>query len=644
MTPTAQENSEEVGHSTNDTTDLGARWEACGAEYPRKQFRRNAWMSLNGDWRFAFDNNGSWLQPAEVPEFPLQIKVPFAPEAQLSGIGDTGFHQRCWYERTFEYQKDPAKPRLMLHFGAVDYEARVWLNGQFLGEHRGGHTPFCFDASHAVVDGVNTLTVRADDDPLDLAKPRGKQDWQLEPHSIWYPRTTGIWQTVWLERVSDVYIHRMSWTPVLERWEIGSEVYIAGPRRENLRLRVRLSVAGKLIADDTYQVINCEVHRRIALSDPGIDDFRNEILWSPESPTLIDAIVELLDGDQVIDLVHSYTALRSVSVQRGRFLLNGRPYMMRLVLDQGYWPESLLTPPDEEALKKDIELVKAAGFNGVRKHQKVEDPNFYYWADKLGLLVWGEMPSAYRFTHLSVERIVAEWTEVMDRDMNHPSLVVWVPFNESWGVPDLAEKVAHQSAVQALYHLTRTLDSTRPVIGNDGWESTATDILGIHDYEPVAERLLEKYATSSSIADVLSSRWPGGRMLTVEGYPHSGQPVMLTEFGGIACIENQEQRRQRKWGYSVCQSPEELRGRYEALLRAVHRIELFNGFCYTQFTDTFQEANGLFTMDRRPKFSINAMAWATRGAGYSRGELTSVPQPPPVDEPDFLREENPHAP
>ncbi|RYZ93739.1 MAG: glycoside hydrolase family 2, partial [Proteobacteria bacterium] len=258
---------------------------------------------------------------------------------------------------------------------------------------------------------------------------------------------------------------------------------------------------------------------------------------------------------------------------------------------------------------------------------------FFYWADKLGLLVWGEMPSAYRFTHLSVERITAEWTEAIDRDMNHPSLVVWVPFNESWGVPDLAEKVAHQSAVQALYHLTKTLDATRPVIGNDGWESTATDILGIHDYEHLPERLLEKYASSKNIGDVLSSRWPGGRMLTVEGYPHTGQPVMLTEFGGIACIDPADSRDRKNWGYTVCESPDELRGRYEALLKAVHRIELFDGFCYTQFTDTFQEANGLFTMDRQPKFPLEAMAWATRGAGYTRGELSSVPQAPILNGP-----------
>lgn len=623
--------------SSND----GASWNNSLEEFPRKQFRRGRWMSLNGTWHFAFDDNRQWHRPTDAIEWTHSIQVPFVPESEASGIGDTGFHARVWYQRQFRCKKNGQ--RIHLHFGAVDYEARVWVNGRYLGSHQGGHTPFRFDITDFLSEGeVQVVTVRADDDPHDLAKPRGKQDWQKEPHSIWYPRTTGIWQTVWLEEVPCTYIGRLRWTPLLERWEIGCEAFIDGLHHEGMQLRVRLSVMDsetktrKVLADDSYRVINQEVHRRIALSDPGIDDFRNELLWSPEKPTLIDAELELYDGNELIDRIESYTALRSVNVQRGRFLLNGRPYYLRMILDQGYWADTLMTAPNEAALKKDIELAKAAGFNGVRKHQKIEDPNYLYWADKLGLLVWAEMPSAYRFTHESVERITKEWMEVMDRDSNHPCIATWVPFNESWGVPDLAEKVAHQNCVQALYHLTRTLDSTRPVIGNDGWESTATDILGIHDYDDKPERLWQKYGSEANIPEILQRRWPGGRMLTVEGYPHAGQPLMLTEFGGIACKSKEALEREAKekgkqtWGYSICASPDELRMRYEALLEVVNRIDLFSGFCYTQLTDTFQEANGLFTMDRKPKFSLNSMAHATRGAGYNRGELTSVPQPPPL--------------
>ena len=607
-----------------------ARMDGSGANHPRKIFRRDRWQSLNGEWDFAFDDEQKFYIPKQVSSWTHKINVPFAPETKASGVQDTKFHNRCWYQKKFILKK--SNKRIILHFGAVDYQARVWLNDLYLGSHEGGHTPFHFDITNHLVDGgEQVLTVCADDDPHDLTKPRGKQDWQLEPHSIWYPRTTGIWQTVWLEEVPETFIERFRCSPLLERWEIGTEVFIAGPCPEGLELRIILRCGSQTLARDRYEVIHKEVHRRIAMSDPGIDDFRNELLWSPEKPTLIDVELELWFEGKVIDKIHSYTALRSVSFNRDRFLLNGRPYYMRLVLDQGYWPETFMTPPDAEAIIKDIKLIKEAGFNGVRKHQKVEDPDFLYWADTMGLLVWGEMPSAYRFTTESVERITKEWLEVMNRDMNHPCVVVWVPFNESWGVPDLAEKVAHQSCVQALYHLTKTIDPTRPCIGNDGWESTATDILGIHDYDDQPERLLKKYATngSMSVNEILNRYRPGGRVITVEGYAHKGQPVMLTEFGGIAFVEPSEAIT-KTWGYSAATSSKEFRRRYEELMNAIHRIELFAGFCYTQLTDTFQEANGLLKADRTPKFPLNAMARATRGVGLGRGELSSVPQPPAI--------------
>jgi hypothetical protein len=600
--------------------------------YPRKLLMRKNWLSLNGEWKFRLDHEQKYQEPEEISEWPLTIKVPFAPECPASGVGDNGFHSRVWYQRTFEFYKTDL--RVLLHFGAVDYKARVWLNGHYLGMHEGGHTPFSFDITDELKSGgEQLLVVCADDDPLDLTKPRGKQDWQLAPHSIWYPRTTGIWQTVWIEEVAQNYIERLRITPILERWEISVEAFITGPSEE-LKLEVILRCHGRILSRDLYDVLSKEVHRKIAMSDPGIDDYRNELLWSPEKPTLIDVELKLIDGGKILDHVASYTALRSVAMSRDRFLLNGRPYYMRLVLDQGYWPETYMTPPSVEAIRKDIELTKAAGFNGVRKHQKVEDPDFLYWADVMGLMVWGEMPSAYRFTHESVERLTREWLEVIDRDMSHPCIVVWVPFNESWGVPDLAEKAAHQHCVQAIYHLTKTLDPTRPCIGNDGWESTATDIVGIHDYDSQPSRLLKKYAGSlASVEEIFHRYRPAGRVITVEGFPHGGQPVMLTEFGGISFVDHSTVT--NTWGYSTSANAEDFRDRYEALLAAVHRIEIFAGFCYTQLTDTFQETNGLFRADRTPKFSINSMARATRGVEDVRGELTSSPQPPPLPPPEI---------
>lgn len=580
--------------------------------YPRPQLRRSNWICLNGQWRFAYDDGGRCVQPIDITDWTHTIEVPFAPESVKSGIGDTNFHANCWYDREFDVPQ--ADARVLLHFGAVDYRARVWVNGQFIMEHEGGHTPFSADIT-AVLNpsGPQRVTVWAQDDPQDLAKPRGKQDWQVEPHSIWYPRTTGIWQTVWVELVPHTYIHRLRWTPQFERWEIGFEAFVAGDRQSGIQIKVKLSIGCMLLVNDTYEVINGEIHRRIALSDPGIDDYRNELLWSPEKPTLINAQVELWADGKLLDEVKSYTAMRTVSIQRDRFMLNGRPYYLRLVLDQGYWPDTLMTAPSDEALRRDVELVKAMGFNGVRKHQKIEDPRFLYWADVLGLLVWEEMPSAYRFTRKAVDRLTREWTEVIDRDSSHPCIVVWVPFNESWGVPNLVEAAAHRHYVQALYFLTKTLDPTRPVISNDGWESTDTDILAIHDYDNNPQTVAKRYGPEVQLADLFDRGRPGGRVLTLDGHPHQGQPMMLTEFGGIACAGRENPDYLRVWGYVRASDTQELQHRYSALLKVVNRVEMFSGFCYTQLTDTFQEANGLLYADRTPKFPIEAIAAATLG-------------------------------
>jgi hypothetical protein len=295
-----------------------------------------------------------------------------------------------------------------------------------------------------------------------------------------------------------------------------------------------------------------------------------------------------------------------VGTQGDRFLLNGRPYRLRLVLDQGYWPETGLTPPDSQALRSDVVRVKQMGFNGVRKHQKIEDPRFLYWADRLGLLVWEEMPAAYRFTRRSVKRLMQEWADVVERDAGHPCVVTWVPLNESWGVPDLPSVHTQRHYVRAIYELTHTLDSSRPVVGNDGWEAVATDIVGIHDYDRSPERLAERYRSEEQIPPLLERGRPSGRLLRLEG-DHPA-PIMLTEFGGISFSHDP-----RTWGYSRVDSPEDLASRYADLMRAVHALPVLSGFCYTQFADTYQEANGLLYADRTPKFDLARMKAITRG-------------------------------
>jgi beta-galactosidase/beta-glucuronidase len=586
-------------------------------DYPRPQMRRLEWTSLNGPWRFAFDDDARYELPADVPEWPLEIEVPFVPESERSGVANTRFHRACWYHREFEVPDvvgiRARGERVLLHFGAVDYHARVWLNDVPVVEHEGGHTPFTADITRHLDDtGLQRLTVRAEDDPHDLEKPRGKQDWRLDPHSIWYPRTTGIWQTVWFEVVPRAYVESFRFTPNLERWEIAMHVFVHGEDSGELYLRIRLRCGDQLLADDTCRVLNREVHRRIGMSDPGIDDYRNEMLWSPETPTLLDVDLLLLDGDELLDEVASYTALRSIGTQREKLVLNGRHYNMRLVLDQGYWPDTLMTAPSGEALRRDVELAKAMGFNGVRKHQKIEDPRYLYWADVLGLLVWEEMPSQYRFTPKAVDRLVREWTEVIRRDRSHPCIVVWVPFNESWGVPDLTLVPAARDAVAALYHLTKTLDPYRLVVGNDGWESSATDIIGIHDYDSDPAHLRARYGPEVQPGEVVDRRWSGGRILALDGYPHRGQPICLTEFGGVSGATDAAAEA-GEWGYVRRSQPEEFAALCCELIEFARTTAMFSGFCYTQFSDTFQETNGLLTADREPKIPLDRLAAAVRG-------------------------------
>jgi hypothetical protein len=367
-----------------------------------------------------------------------------------------------------------------------------------------------------------------------------------------------------------------------------------------------------VLAADRYLVVDGEVHRGVALSDPGIDDSRNELLWSPQAPNLIEVELEVWGHrGELLDKVHSYTALRAVQTQGDRFLLNGRPYLLRMVLDQGYWPDGGLTAPNDAALRRDVELVREMGFNGVRKHQKIEDPRYLYWADTIGLAVWEEMPSAYRFTRQSIDRLSREWLAVIQRDASHPCIFAWVPINESWGVPNLPDNPRERHYVQALYHLTKTLDATRPVIGNDGWESVATDIISIHDYDDQPERIAERYHADDLRPRLFKRERPGGRLLVLEGQAHIDvdQPLMLTEFGGIALARGVK----GTWGYSSCSTPEEFARLFTRLIEVVRSLSLLAGFCYTQFADTYQEANGLLNADRTPKFALQLIARVVGG-------------------------------
>ncbi|RKP59097.1 glycoside hydrolase family 2 protein [Pararobbsia silviterrae] len=578
-------------------------------DYPRPQLRRAAWTNLDGAWQFAFDNDAAIDELAQV-RFDRTIQVPYAPEAPNSGIGDTDFHRRVWYRRAVDLDGGAlgAGERVIVHFGAVDYAARVYVDGAEVGTHRGGHVPFSIDVTRWIKGTRFELAVRADDDPADMQKPRGKQDWKRDPHSIWYPRTTGIWRTVWLERVSASRIEKIKWQADVARWEIRADLrFVDAPQGGSVR--VKLSKDGRTVVDDTSRLDGDELSRVYAIaSDFGIDDGRDDWMWSPEHPQLIDAELELRDADgRVVDRVESYTALRSVWTDGERFMLNNRPYTLRMVLDQGYWRDGLMTA-DSARLRHDVEMIKKLGFNGARKHQKAEDPRWLYWCDVLGLAVWGEMPSAYGFGDRTVSTVVDEWQQQLERDISHPCIVAWVPINESWGVPDLPHSRRQVALVKALYELTHAIDGSRPVVGNDGWEMPCGDLVNIHDYHHDPAVIAERYVTRDAIDATLASIRPSRRRLLTDGFDPAGRPVLLTEFGGIACITEGE-----GWGYSIARSGDELLARYAALLAAIHQCTALSGFCYTQLTDTFLEKNGLLTETREPKADLVGLARATLG-------------------------------
>jgi beta-galactosidase/beta-glucuronidase len=564
------------------------------AEHPRPDLRRADWQTLNGRWEFEFDDGDRGLAERWYDgkkKFSRTILVPYAFQSKLSGIGDTAFHDVVWYRRTIQLDSFRRGRRVMLHFGAVDYEASVWVNGDHVGQHRGGHVGFALDITDSLKPGENVVVVRAWDPSTDRSLPRGKQYWRERSESIWYTRTTGIWQPVWLEAVDATHIKRLRITPDVDGSQVSVEAVLSRLAPDlKLRATVRLENSVQAQAE-----IACAALRPVAILK-----LNGQRLWSPERPTLYDLTVELVAaGGQVVDRVESYFGQRKISVHDGKVYLNNAPYYLKLVLDQGYWPESLLTPPSEEAIQYDIKMTKAFGFNGARKHQKVEDPRWLYWADKLGLLVWGEMANAQEYTDDYVARFTDEWQQIIARDYNHPAIIVWVPINESWGVNQILTNRAQQEHARTMYHLIRSLDQTRLVIDNDGWEHTdATDLFSLHDYARTGEEMAARYRH----LETDRSRIPrNGREALVFGYQYNGTPILMTEFGGISYRVGVP-KAENEWGYSGIEPTlDAFLKRLDGLVKALRANPVFAGYCYTQLTDVEQEINGLMTYDRRPK-------------------------------------------
>lgn len=562
-------------------------------EYPRPDFQRERWMNLNGLWGFAFDDENigekqGW-QNEEVP-FVRKIVVPFCYQSQASGIFEKELHENLWYRRVFDLPEELRKQRVLLRFGAVDTVARVWLNGVFLGEHHGGYSTFDFDITETVKEHGNVLVVKAEDS-YECSKPRGKQHWGEHPDRCWYTATSGIWQTVWLEGVGEFYLDSMRLTPDVDRRCLDTEFYL-NQFSEGLTLELKAFYQNKLVKQ-LFAAVDGRIFK-LSLSIRE-EDFIDEIhYWTPEAPNLYDLEISLSQKGEQTDHVKSYFGMRKISVSGNQILLNNRPYYQKLILDQGYWPESLMTPPDDRAIQRDILLTKELGFNGARKHQKIEDPRYYYWADRLGLLVWGEMPSGYAFDEEEIESVTKEWMAFIKRDYNHPCIITWVPLNESWGVRNIYSDLRQQAFGESLYQLTKALDSTRLISTNDGWEQVRSDLCGIHDYAGKGRSFRERYGD----LERLLSADAQGRMLYAQGYRYTGGPILITEYGGIAFESTEEEN----WGYnSAVKNEEEFLNRYQDITGAIKDMSFVCGYCYTQLTDVEQEVNGLADANRNLK-------------------------------------------
>ena len=582
------------------------------SEHPRPDMYRPTWECLNGAWEFSTDHERRGLDQNwfDGRTFHRSITVPFTYQHELSGIGEKGVHEIIWYGREFDVPDNwlGDDQALLLHFGAVDYRCIVWINGVEVGRNEGGHVSFSFDITALAKPGGNRVVLRVED-PQDPTIPRGKQAISGAPASIFYYCTSGIWQSVWLEPVSKARIEDLYLATDLG---LGAEPDLLTVRAtikspfDGARVSIELSDGETVVATHEAKVRNGVATVLVPL----IEAKR----WSPESPFLYDVKASLLDGDRERDILFSYTGFRSAEARDGQFYLNGEPYYLKMVLDQGYWPNSGITPPSDDAIREDVEWCKKLGFNGARKHQKVEDPRWHYWCDKLGLLVWGEMANAFAWSTDGASRLTSEWQRAVLRDRSHPSVVTWVPINESWGVPYLRSGNPEQIALmEKLVTLTRLLDGTRPVVDNDGWEHGDTgDMYTLHDYCKTGKALAARYeATVNGGPMQMYTQGDHPMHYLAKGAAYRGQPVLLTEVGGYLSIP--ADLPQEKWdslysSYGVIQTDEALVAMYAELMEGIASVPFVVGFCYTQLTDVEQEANGLLTYDRKPKASPEAFA------------------------------------
>ncbi len=563
--------------------------------YPRPQFVRENFCLLDGMWDFSFDdeNVGETKKFYEGFEKQHDICVPFSYETKLSGIEDESVHNYVWYHKSIEIDKKWSENCTLLHFEGSDYRTKLWINGKFIGEHFGGYARFSFDISKSLKLGKNDITVKIEDS-LCREQARGKQRFKDENFACWYVQTTGIWKSVWLENVNHAHIDNVKITPIIGE----NSVLVEGDatNADNCELDINITFKNAPITNSKVLLNGAHFSAKINISSNTLP-WQVE-LWSPQNPALYDVEFTLQCDKKALDCVKSYFGMREIKTEGQQILLNGRPLYQRLILDQGYWEESHLTPPSDEAMIEDIEKIFAMGYNGLRKHQKTEDERFLYHCDQKGMLVWCEMPSHYVFSDKAMDNFSKEWFEIVRQNYNHPSIITWVPFNESWGVPNIKTSFKEQQFNLAIYHLTKAYDSMRPVVSNDGWEHCMTDIVTLHDYESDGECFYNHYKDEEAI---LSSKKYHNKAnpAFANGYFYNGQPVIISEFGGTAFTGDDS-----GWGYGdKVRSKEDFIKRFDGLTTAVKKLDYVCGYCYTQVTDIQQEVNGL--MDIKRNFKVD---------------------------------------
>ncbi len=570
-------------------------------EHPKPQFQRSDWLNLNGPWQFRFDFGVSgfergWARGEEP--FEEEILVPFCPESRLSGIGYTDFIPCVWYRREFRIPEAWASARLFLHFGAVDYECRAWVNGIEVGRHTGGAVSFAFEISRAVRPGNNTLVVAAVDDVRSGVQPSGKQSPQYASHGCLYTRTTGIWQTVWLEVRPEVFLDSVHVIPDLDGGGFACIPCFSRGLPAGLTWRVRVRGDG---GRETTASAPARNGVPLCVPAPGIRP------WNPADPFLYEIEYELLDGNNTVDRVRSYAGLREIRVDGHRILLNNRPLFLRFVLDQGFYPDGIWTAPRDADLAGDIRRAQTVGFNGARLHQKVFEERFHYWADRLGYLTWAEYCDwavARDFaSDAFVNNLAAEWLEAVVRDRNHPSIIAWTPTNETRDSAG-ADLARHRRITRELVRLTRALDPTRPINDASGYVHVDTDLYTDHNYEQDPAVFRKHY---EKLTPQARSGFHGH--FAELSVPYAGQPFLVDEYGGTWWKPGARATGAGDgWGYGKAPATiEEVYARIAGLTAALTEHPYISGFCYTQLTDVEQEQNGIYTYDRKLKFDAERL-------------------------------------